>query len=319
MAAPATRPAGCVVAVSTNPAIDRVALADGAAGGGLVRARELLETPGGKGAHVALVARELGADARLVTSAGGPRGALLSELLARAGVPATLVPVAPQTRATYTVVDPVAADVLEVHEPTGALSGEECERLIAAAVAALEGAAVAVISGSLPPGVPPDLHARLVRAANAAGAFTVLDTSTPAAFAEALAERPDLAKPNAAEAGAPADASIETLHGFTAALRARGAAAVWLSAGAAGSVLAGADGAWHLSLRPAGSVVNAVGCGDALLGGLAAGLVRGLALLDAAALGVAAAADKLRHLHSGRVERAAVEPLLARVTRRRLG
>ena len=75
-----------------------------------------------------------------------------------------------------------------------------------------------------------------------------------------------------------------------------------------------AAGALHLS-APAERVVNAVGCGDALSGGLAAGIARGLELADAAALGVAAATDKLGRLHSGRVDRAAVERLLAVVRR----
>ena len=51
-------------------------------------------------------------------------------------------------------------------------------------------------------------------------------------------------------------------------------------------------------------IVNAVGCGDALLGGLVAG-PRGRARRssDAAALGVAAATDKLGRLHPGGIGR----------------
>ena len=299
-----------IVAVSTNPAIDRIALADGAAAGGLVRARELLETPGGKAAHVAAVAAALGADARLVTPAGGDH---LGALLARDGVPATLVPVAQPTRGTYTVVDPAVGDVLEVHEPSPALSAEECDALVAAAASAAEGAVVVVIAGSLPAGAPPDLHARLLRAC--AAAFTVLDTSSPPALETGLAAAPDLVKPNAAEAAALLGAGGPDAD-LALALRDRGAGAVWLSAGDRGSVLATGDGAWHLAGPRPEAVVNAVGCGDALVGGLAAGLARGLPLLEAAALGTAAAADKLRHLHSGRVDGAAVERLLPAVSRR---
>jgi len=307
-----------VVAVSTNPAIDRIALADGAAAGGLVRARELLVTPGGKAAHVATVAAALGTDARLVAPAGGD---LLGDLLASAGVPATLVPVAEPTRGTYTVVDPTDGDVLEVHEPSPALSADECDALVAAASEAAAGAAVVVIAGSLPAGARPDLHARLLRACGAA--FTVLDTSSSPALEAGLAAAPDLVKPNVTEAAAllaanaPADDAALAATAF--ALRDRGAGAVWLSAGARGSVLAAGDDAWHLAGPHPAAVVNAVGCGDALVGGLAAGLARGLSLLDAATLGTAAATDKLRHLHSGRVDGEAVERLTAAVTRRRLG
>ena len=81
-------------------------------------------------------------------------------------------------------------------------------------------------------------------------------------------------------------------------------------------MLATGDGTWHLAGPRPETVVNAVGSGDALVGGLAAGLARGLGLLEAAVLGTAAATDKLRHLHSGRVDRDAVERLLPAITRR---
>jgi tagatose 6-phosphate kinase len=303
-----------VVAVSTNPAIDRIALAPAAAGGGLVRARELLETPGGKAAHVAMVAAALGAGVRLVAAAGVP---LLGELLAAERIPAALVPTAAPTRGTYTVVDPHAGDVLEVHEPSLPLSGDECEALVTAATEAFAGAAVAVIAGSLPAGAPLDLHARLARAASAVGAFAIVDSSSTPALERALAARPDLVKPNAAEAAAVLGGE-RPLEAMAQGLRDCGARAVWLSAGPEGSLLADGAGVWHLAAPPPARVVNAVGCGDALVGGLAAGLARGLAPLDAAALGVAAAADKLRHLHSGRVDAAAVEARVGAVTRRRI-
>ena len=56
------------------------------------------------------------------------------------------------------------------------------------------------ICGSLPPGAPVNLHARLIAAARERGAYTILDSSTPAALAAALSEGPDLVAPNLAEA-----------------------------------------------------------------------------------------------------------------------
>ena len=69
------------VAVSPNPAIDRVARIDGAAAG-IVHATELLETPGGKAVHAACVASQLGADSAVITTVGGRSGGLLLDLLA---------------------------------------------------------------------------------------------------------------------------------------------------------------------------------------------------------------------------------------------
>jgi len=313
-----------VVAVSTNPAIDRVALATDVRRGGIRRADAFLETPGGKAAHVVMVAQALGADARLVAPAGGRRGELLAALLEEEGVSATLVATAGETRGTYTVVDAAEADIVEVHEPAEAMSEAEAERLVAAATTAAADAKVVITAGSLPPGAPADLPALIVRAARAAGAFTVVDTSSGEALLTALAETPDLVTPNLQEAAAlgedevGADAPLEELAALARRLQGRGAQAVWLSVGPRGSLLAVAEAVWHLTPPPPRAVVNAVGCGDALVGGLAAGIVRGLELRDAARLGVAAATDKLASLHPGRVDREAVEALRDRVAVRQV-
>jgi fructose-1-phosphate kinase PfkB-like protein len=70
---------------------------------------------------------------------------------------------------------------------------------------------------------------------------------------------------------------------------------------------------WRLESEPR-AMVSAVGCGDALLGGFAAGIARGESYLDAARLGAAAAADKLGRAHPGRVERDEVESAVPSVS-----
>ncbi len=304
MAAPGGAP---LLAVATNPAIDRVARIDGPASG-VVRAREALETPGGKAIHVAMVAAQLGAEAAVLTTAGGRDGELLLDLLAAEPLPAHPVRVDAETRGTYTVVG-AGGDLLEVHEPSGALGGEECDRLVAELERLAPRRPIVAVCGSLPPGTDPDLHARLLGAARAAGCFAILDCSTPAALEPALAAGPDLVAPNLGEArrllgsgrdGDPDDAELARL---SAALIERGAGAAWISLGAAGSVLARPGGLLRLRAPVPARIVNAVGCGDALLGGLVAGLSAGSTLERAAALGVAAATDKLGRLHPGRIGR----------------
>jgi 1-phosphofructokinase len=312
-----------VLAVATSPAIDRVSLVHGARLEGIVRASEALETPGGKAIHAAMVGRALGAEAHLIAPVGGRRGELLRHLLADEGLEATLVGVGAETRATHTIVDADLGDRIELHDPRGALQPAECDRLVAATRERAPEARVVVVAGGLPPGAPHDLHARLLAAAGEGGAFTVLDTSSVEAFENGLGAAPDLVKLNLPELEAllgrrvERDAPLELFAAIADRLREAGAGAVWLSLGARGSLLSGAAGSIHFSPPPE-RIVNAVGCGDALAGGLAAGIARGLELADAAALGVAAAADKLGRLHSGRVERAPVERLLAQVERARV-
>jgi 1-phosphofructokinase family hexose kinase len=304
MAAPAPRS----LAVSTNPAIDRVARLGGPAAG-VVKAAEFLETPGGKGAHVAMVAWELGAEVELLTTAGGRSGDLFLALLEDEQFPVHAVRVSSATRGTYTVVVDGEADVVEIHEPAGEFTESDADALVAALAAIAGDFETVAICGSLPPGAPTDLHARLIAAARTAGARTILDCSTVSAFEAALAVRPDLVAPNLDEASMlmgrkpdhmagfrPTD---EELLGLCDELMAAGAAAVWLSLGADGSLLAQSTAGFRMRARSSPEVVNAVGCGDALLGGLLAG---GNDWAGAAALGVAAATDKLAHLHPGRVD-----------------
>ncbi len=182
------------VAVSTNPAIDRVARIEGPAGG-VVAASELLETPGGKAIHAACVAAELGAEARVIVPAGGRSGDRLLELLASEPVEVDHVTVADPTRGTYTLVGATGGDLVEVHEPGGALSEAECERLLSTLAALPTAPGVVGICGSLPPGAPTDLHARLVAAARELGAFTILDSSTPAALAAGVSRGPGPGRP----------------------------------------------------------------------------------------------------------------------------
>jgi 1-phosphofructokinase family hexose kinase len=321
------------LAVATNPAVDRVArLAEPAAG--VVRATEILETPGGKATHVMMVARQLGTEVELLAPVGGRNGEQFVEGLAAAGLPIQPVPVTAAMRGTYTLVVDGEGDVVEVHEPGEALAPGDADKLVAAVERLAPGFDTVAICGSLPAGAPVDLHARLVAAAKASGARVILDCSTVDAFAAALAAKPDLVAPNLDEARALAPmlmgrkldymASFRPINtepppgdgellGVCDGLLAEGAGAVWLSLGADGSLLVTPDLAVRLRGPEAGDLVNAVGCGDALLGGLVAGLAEGAALPEAAALGVAAATDKLTHLHPGEVDADRVRALAPRV------
>jgi fructose-1-phosphate kinase PfkB-like protein len=231
------------------------------------------------------------------------RASVSWSLLEEEAVDATVISTA-STRGTYTVVDDREADVIEVHEPGGALAAEAAARLTDAAVAAARDATVVVSAGSIAAGLDPSFHATV---AGAATGFTIVDTSDVEAMRRALGASPDLVKPNLTEAralvgeGAPEELARR--------LRAHGARNVWLSLGPDGSVLCTPDRAVRLPAPLPPRVVNAVGAGDALVGGLVAGLHRGMDLIAAARLGVAAAAAKVGQLHPARVDLPTVERL----------
>jgi 1-phosphofructokinase len=303
-----------IVLVAASPAIDRVAVVADASQRGTVRALRAGELPGGKAIHAGRTAAALGAEVALVLAVAGAAGRRLVSVLRAEGL--TTVPVRlaeGETRRTFTLVDAGHGDVLEVLEPPAPLTAREADRLAAAAIRLAGSGTIVAFGGSLPAGAPDDLVARIVRAAGRARAFTSVDTSG-AALAQAIAEAPDLVKPNVPEAehvlGRPVDSPGEAAE----ALRARGARAVLLTAGADGAVVADETGV--VQLRPPTGLrrVNAVGCGDALHGATLALLARGRPLVEAARYGVAAAAEKLGRDLPAAAERAAIERLVDEVT-----
>jgi fructose-1-phosphate kinase PfkB-like protein len=233
-----------------------------------------------------------------------------------------VVPIAAATRQTYTVVDDEDGDVVEVIEPSPRLTSDEVVSLRNAVVAQCASAEVVVCAGSWPEGLDLSFGAWLIETARAAGARSVIDTSG-AALAAVLAAGPDLVAPNRREAaevtGMPPSSAAPVL---AAALCRQGAHAALVTDGARGAVLGVRDGTrvggWRYRVPPR-PVVNAVGCGDAVVGGVAAGLQRGLDLREAVELGLAAAADKLGRLEGGRVEAAGVAAARRDVTAERLG
>ncbi|WP_255431292.1 1-phosphofructokinase family hexose kinase [Streptacidiphilus sp. PB12-B1b] len=255
------------------------------------------ERAGGKGVNTARVLARLGRRTLVTGLVGGATGRQFREDLDRSSLPYLLTPIQGGTRRTVAVVDGPAQGeaVTGLWEPGPQVSAEEWSRLVERDFpAALAGASTVVLSGSLPPGVPEDAYATLLRLAARAGVPAVLDADG-AALRAGLAGQPALVKPNAEEAARAtgADDPAEA----AARLCALGAAAAVVTAGADGLFGHTAAGAaWH---TPAPRRVhgNATGAGDAATAALAAALADARpwpeATGDAAALAAAAVASPL--------------------------
>lgn len=186
-----------IVTVTPNPALDMTWHTTHLAHGETHRVAVAQVRAGGKGLNVARVAAQQGAAVLAVTTCGGATGAEFAAELEASGIPHRLVPVPVSTRRSVAIVDDRDATVLNER---GEDPGEAGWRaLIEATVEALDaGAAVLVVSGSLPAGAPAELVPVLVRIAQAHGIPTVVDTSGPALLAAARAGATVL-KPNRAE------------------------------------------------------------------------------------------------------------------------
>ncbi|MFF0362297.1 1-phosphofructokinase family hexose kinase [Streptomyces sp. NA02536] len=244
---------------------------------------------GGKGVNVARVLSALGRGPVVTGLVGGPTGTLIrDDLRTVTGIRDELVPVRGDSRQTVTVVSHDDGDATVFNEGGPHVTPDEWRAFTDRFASLARHARVVTLCGSLPPGLPSDAYAHLVRTAREAGAVTVLDTSGPPLL-DALGAGPDVVKPNAAELAAAT--GCDDVAGAAARLRALGAGTVVVSSGPDGLYAVTPDGAWRAA-PPERLAGNPTGAGDACVAALAAGLADGRrppgVLREAVALSAAA-------------------------------
>ena len=281
-----------LVCISANPAIDRRLRLNNIAVGEVNRALSAQPFPGGKAAHVAMVAKSLGTDVMWVGSLGGAAGDQCESGLSALGVPLTVVRTQTETRANLEMIS-ADGSITEILEPGGAVTEGEVERLFATCrdiFAETDRGTQVALSGSLPPGAPADLYAELIRMAHLYGCRVLLDTSGEA-LRLGLQAAPDFVKPNRDEAADFAGSPIPDVHAAAEAAQRffeAHAQSVAISLGANGIVWQKSmNSAPLISRPPAIECCSSVGCGDAALAGFAVAHERGLADEETLSLAVA--------------------------------
>ncbi|MGW0574627.1 1-phosphofructokinase family hexose kinase [Streptomyces sp. NPDC002920] len=274
------------------------------------RVTDVAERPGGKGLNVARVLAALGHEVTATGFAGGATGAVVRQLLgAVPGVTDGLLPVSGPTRRTVAVVDALSGDTTQLNEPGPLITPAEWSAFQEAYEGLVADADAVALCGSLPPGVPVGAYAALIRSARAAAVPVLLDTSGEP-LRRAVAARPDVIKPNAAEL-AELTGSHEPLKATQDARR-RGAQAVVASLGPQGLLAATPEGRWHAT-PPARLPGNPTGAGDAVSAGLLSALVEDLPWPARLTRAVALSAATVLSPTAGDFDRAAYEELTGRV------
>ena len=277
--------------VTSNTAVDTTYVLDRLAVGEINRVARVLPSPGGKGNNVARVLRVLGHEVVATGFAGGHTGRFIAESLSDLGIEPAFLPVPGDSRVCLTVVEETTGRITEIREPGAAVTPADGRRLIDHVVALAGTADAVAISGSLPPGLPPDFYADLIAAVRRTGVFVAFDSSGEPLRA-GLAGRPDLVKPNVEELAdllgiAVADLTLSVARRGVAGLGLADHAAVLLSLGADGAALITATNVVS-AVPPPVTIANTVGSGDALLAGFLDGRLRRESPADTLARAVAA-------------------------------
>lgn len=285
-----------VITLTLNPCVDVSTAAAQVQPTHKLRCSEPVRTPGGGGVNVARYLTRLGHDALAVHTAGGPHGTLLRELLRAEGVSQLTLPIAQETRQSWHVHEHSSGQEFRFVMPGPPLSAQAWADAAVAWRDQLEGQPkVVVLSGSLPPGAPPDAYAQLLR--DCQDVFTVVDASG-LALHHALAVGVSLVKPSLNELRAytglglrERNEQIDAIQKLVAQHRAQ---VVVLSLGEEGAVLAAQNTLLQVN-APADQVVSAVGAGDSLVAGLVSGFLQGMGWPDALAWASAVSAATVSH------------------------
>ncbi len=279
-----------ILTVTLNPTVDLFGEVD------VVRPVRKMRTegdradPGGGGINVARVVAMLGGEAEALFLGGGATGRWLDALLDKHGIGRRMVPIAGETRVSYSVHERGSGLDYRFVPAGPEIRADEYERCVEIAGASTAGFVVA--SGSLPSGAPGDLLARLARQAAARGARFVLDTSGKALAATLESGGVFLVKPSHGELEQLAGRELDedgTRDVACGIVERGGAECVAVTLGAQGALVATREGVHRLS-SPKVKARSAVGAGDSFLGAMVWALARGWDVRSAAELGVAAGA-----------------------------
>jgi tagatose 6-phosphate kinase len=277
-----------ILCVTLNAALDVTYSVDEVRWHAGNRVAAVAQRAGGKGVNVARVLHTLGEDVLVTGLVGGDTGAQIRADVQAAGLAEAFQDVTGESRRTVAVVDAAAGDATGFWEPGPPVAPGDWARFLDRYDGLLTGARAVVLTGSLPPGLSPEVYADLVHRARKVGVPVVLDADAEA-LAVGVSAEPDIVKPNVDELRR-ATGFTERLPGAEA-LRAQGARAVVVSAGPDGLIASTPDGRW--AARPQDRVSgNPTGAGDASVAALVRGLVADTSwperLADAVALSASA-------------------------------
>ncbi|HVY19679.1 MAG TPA: 1-phosphofructokinase family hexose kinase [Bauldia sp.] len=279
-----------IVTLSLNPAIDVSSETDRVVPTHKIRTTNEEYEPGGGGVNVARVIAELGGEALLICPAGGFPGRMLDELLGAIPIPRRIVPIAGDTRISFTVFERKTGNEFRFTPNGPKLSEAE----VAACLDAIRSADYEyfVASGSVPMGAPTDILARVAEIVASKGARFVLDSSGAGLSMTMEKSRAYFVKPSMTELEALVGRRLDNATAEEAAkdLVARGRAEiVAVTMGASGAIVVTQDKVLRVE-APKVETRSAVGAGDAFVGAMTLALSRGEKLEDAALLATAAGA-----------------------------
>ena len=301
-----------ITTVCMNPSFDKTASVDTLATGGLNRLRDVRVDVGGKGVNVAVVLKRLGVPVSCVGCLGERGRESFLQMIRQEGVPFDYLPMPGEVRTNLKLLDNSTRAITEFNEPGISMDSAQLEDFLTLLREKAGESEYVVLSGRLPEGCAEATYQRCLKTLEEK---CVLDCAGETLL-HGIKERPFLIKPNLPEIEGIMKKELRTLRGLRDAalfLIEYGAQNVIISMGKYGAMLVSRTDTFF---APALMVEarSTVGAGDAMIGGVLAGLSRGESLAESFRWGVAAGAASVMTDGTQLLRRPDFEALLPKVT-----
>lgn len=282
-----------ITSISLNPSIDRTLTVDNFTAGGLNRVIAKNDVAAGKGINVALAVSALGLDSKCVGFMYRDSAPLFERRMMLSSTPYEFVWCEGSVRTNIKVFDRAAGVVTELNESGVNIPDEAIAQMTDLVAREAEDSDYLILSGSLPPGCPPDYYRTLIRTVDGLGCRCVLDADGER-LRYGLEARPFMIKPNHYELETMTGCKLTSMRDIRDAARRYidlGVEIVAVSLGADGALIANADETL-IAPRLNIEVKSTVGAGDSMVAGLVAGFMGECSLEDAFRMGVACASAR---------------------------
>jgi 1-phosphofructokinase len=260
-----------IITITTNTAIDLFITLEGLGVKETIQANSSQEFACGKGVNVA---RGLASLSQPVMCLGfiGKQSQTQFQALNSKFIHTDFIAVEGKTRTNLTLFDTASNKETHIRTAGFKVSQQDCEALCMKLKTLLKSGDILVLSGSLPPGTGAELYRRLIAVCRQQQAVVLLD-SNGEGLQQVLSAKPWLIKPNQQELEALVGVPLKSEQDMIAASRsiiALGIEWVCVSCGERGVIAVNGRQAWAANVTHVpGAVQTHVGCGDALVAGLA--------------------------------------------------
>lgn len=308
-----------ITTVTMNTSIDKAYFMDYEVQNGTVmRVSRCRNSAGGKGLNVARAVKLCGEKVQATGLAGGFNGKYLESLLEKDEVQYQFLHIAGETRCCINILDECYGST-EYLEPGCEVADEEEDRFLQRFPEIIQKSKIITISGSVPRGISKNIYAKMISKAKEMEKKVILDTSGEL-LKEGIKAKPTVVKPNQDEIELLYEVKIHTIEDvikYARKIYEQGIPYVVISLGGEGALMVCEEGVFQ-GKPPKLEVVNTVGCGDSMVGGLAVALERNYTSQEALKFAVAVASANALSPNTGDFKPEICEKILSEVTVKRL-